>query len=75
MALELREVLSYAVGAPVPEAFAQRLLAKREHWDPEFVRRLNDLAYELRPDLAVWEVEVDEHGVLSERLLPFLEGA
>ena len=72
MTISLREVLSYAFGASVPEAFARRLLEGRSRWDPEFARRLNDLAYELRPDLAVWELTLDDEGRLCERLLPLI---
>lgn len=70
--MDLRELLSYALSARVPEGFARRLLDQRQCWDPEFERRLNDLAYELRPDLAVWELTVGEDGCLKERLLPLL---
>ncbi len=69
---DLREVLSYALGGSAPERFVERLVAQRE-WDSEFAARLEALAYELRPDLAVWEVEVDEQGQLFERRVPLLE--
>ena len=69
---DLREVLSYALGGSAPERFVERLVAQRE-WDSEFAARLEALAYELRPDLAVWEVLVDEQGQLSERRVPLLE--
>lgn len=69
---DLREVLSYALGGSAPERFVERLVSQRE-WDSEFEARLEALAYELRPDLAVWEVEVDEQGHLKERRVPLLE--
>lgn len=69
---DLREVLSYALGGSAPERFVERLVSQRE-WDSEFEARLEALAYELRPDLAVWEVEADEQGELRERRVPLLE--
>ncbi len=69
---DLREVLSYALGGSAPERFVERLVSQHK-WDSEFATRLEALAYELRPDLAVWEVEVDEQGQLSERRVPLLE--
>lgn len=69
---DLREVLAYALGGSAPERFVERLVSQRE-WDGEFAARLEALAYELRPDLAVWEVEVDEQGQLQERRVPLLE--
>ncbi len=69
---DLREVLSYALCGAAPECFVERLVSRRE-WDGEFKARLEALAYELRPDLAVWEVEVDTQGRLRERRVPLLE--
>ncbi len=69
---ELREVLSYALGGSAPERFVERLVARRD-WDDEFRARLEALAYELRPDLAVWVVEVDAQGRLREHRVPLLE--
>jgi len=69
---ELREVLSYALGGSAPERFVERLVARRD-WDDEFRARLEALAYELRPDLAVWEVDVGEQGQLTEHRVPLLE--
>lgn len=65
--LELRDLLSYAFGAPVPDTFLERFVDRREGWDDEFRRRLDELAYEFRPDLAVWELRVGEEGQLRER--------
>ena len=69
---DLKEVLSYALGGSAPEQFVERLVTRRE-WDSEFEARLEALAYELRPDLAVWEVGVDAQGQLKERRVPLLE--
>ena len=71
---ELKEVLAYALGGNVPEGFLEHLIRHRSAWDAEFTRRLNDLAYELRPDLAVWEIVADEHGYLHEFLIPLVRG-
>ena len=68
----LKEILAYALGGNVPDSFLEHLIRHREAWDAEFVRRLNDLAYELRPDLAVWEIAADEEGRLYEYLLPLI---
>lgn len=70
---DLKEVLSYALGGSAPERFVERLVTRREAWDSEFRARLEVLAYELRPDLAVWEVHVDGRGQLTERRVPLLE--
>lgn len=72
--LRLAELLEYALDADIPDAFLERLLEERPHWDGEFVRRLDELAYEFRPDLAVWYVSADEEGRLHQyRLSPRLE--
>jgi hypothetical protein len=70
---ELKEVLSYALGGQAPERFVERLLTRQDAWDEEFAERLEALAYELRPDLAVWEFTVDDAGHLHERRIPLLE--
>ena len=67
--LELRELLSYALGTEVPEPFARRLLVRRDDWDDAFRERLEDIAYEFRPDLAVWELRPREGGGWTERRL------
>lgn len=69
---DLREVLSYALCGAAPERFVERLVSRRE-WDGEFRARLEALAYEFRPDLAVWEVAANEQGELIERRVPLLE--
>lgn len=71
---DLKEVLAYALGGNVPEGFLEHLIRYQHAWDAEFTRRMNDLAYELRPDLAVWEIVVDEEGQLREYLLPLVNG-
>ncbi len=70
---ELKEILSYAVGGTAPERFVERLITRRDTWDSEFAARLEALAYELRPDLAIWELGVDAHGRLWERRILLLE--
>lgn len=70
---ELQEVLSYALGGSAPDRFVERLVTRRDAWDSEFATRLEALAYELRPDLAVWELDVDDQGQLEERRVPLLE--
>lgn len=65
--LELRDLLAYALGGEAPEGFVERLLRRRHLWDEEFRRRLEELAYEFRPDLAVWEISAAEDGRLVER--------
>ncbi len=70
---DLREVLSYALGGSAPERFVERLVTRKGEWDSEFKARLEALAYELRPELAVWELAVDAQGQLKERRVPLLE--
>jgi hypothetical protein len=67
--VQLDELLVYALGGQVPEAFVSRLVRSRHLWDDEFRRRLEELAFEFRPDLAVWEITTDEDGELVERPL------
>ncbi len=67
----LADLLEYAFSARVPQAFVDRLLSSPTDWDDEFIRLLDDLAYEFRPDLAVWYLSVDGEGRLSQlRLAP-----
>lgn len=73
MNADLKEVLAYALGGNVPDPFLEHLIRHQGAWDAEFTRRLNDLAYELRPDLAVWEIVVDEQNQLREYLLPLID--
>lgn len=70
---DLKEVLAYALGGSAPERFLDRLVMHKADWDTEFAERLEALAYELRPDLAEWELTVDDRGRLGERRLPLLE--
>lgn len=70
---ELKEVLTYALGGSAPERFVERLVTRRLEWDSEFVARLEALAYEFRPDLAVWELDTDAQGNLTERRVPLLD--
>jgi hypothetical protein len=69
---DLKEVLEYALGGSVPPRFLEHLLTHRDLWDDEFKGRLEACAYELRPDLAVWELSVDESGYLQEERAPLL---
>ena len=72
--LSMTDLLEYALEAEVPEAFVDRLLSGRAAWDDEFVRQLDQLAYEFRPDLAVWYIETDDQGRLRQlRLAPRAE--
>jgi hypothetical protein len=63
----LSELLVYALGGQAPSGFVARLIGSQHLWDDEFRRRLEELAYEFRPDLAIWEIQADEDGVLMER--------
>lgn len=65
--LELRELLVYALGGQAPPGFVTHLVRSRHLWDDEFKRRLEELAYEFRPDLAEWEISTGEDGHLTER--------
>ncbi|ADI13825.1 hypothetical protein [Truepera radiovictrix] len=69
---DLKEVLTYALGGSAPERFLDHLIAHRDAWDGEFWQRLEAFAYELRPELAVWELEVSACGQLRERRVPLL---
>lgn len=69
--LRMSELLEYSLQAKVPDVFVDRLLDNRDHWDDEFRRQLVELAYEFRPDLAVWYLDTDEQGrLLQFRLAP-----
>ena len=65
--LRMSELLEYALDTEVPDVFVDRLLANQDNWDEEFARKLDELAYEFRPDLAVWYMDTDPQG----RLLQF----
>jgi hypothetical protein len=65
--LELRELLDYAFEGQAPVGFVDRLVSARHLWDEEFRRRLEELAYEFRPDLAEWELSTGADGALVER--------
>jgi hypothetical protein len=65
--LELRELLDYAFEGRAPIGFVDRLVSARHLWDEEFKRRLEEIAYEFRPDLAEWEISMDADGALVER--------
>ena len=69
---DLLEVLDFTLGGGAPPRFLEHLIAHQHLWDAEFRRRLELSAYELRPELAVWELGVDETGSLCERRLPLV---
>lgn len=69
----LKDVLTYALGGSAPERFLECLIRRRALWDEVFRHKLDDFAYELWPERAVWELHVDEEGRLEERRLPMLE--
>lgn len=69
--LDSRDLFAYVFFADVPKPFARHLLQHADRWDDVFRKRLDELAYEFRPDLAVWEVSVAPDGSLGERRLPF----
>lgn len=72
--LELSELLEYALAGRPPPGFVDQLIRSRDSWDHEFKRRLEELAYEFRPDLAVWEICAGDDGGLSERrIAPVLD--
>ena len=69
--LKMAELMEYALDARVPEIIVKRMLSNRFNWDHEFTHWLDELAYEFRPDLAVWYVTVDASGRLTQlRLAP-----
>ena len=68
----LRDVLRYALGGSAPNGFLDHLIDRQHRWDDELWRKLDEFAYEFRPDLAVWEVTVDDDGILCEQRLPLL---
>ena len=67
---DLLEVLDFTLGGCAPPRFLEHLVEHRHLWDAEFRRKLELRAYELRPELAVWELSVDEAGRVRERRLP-----
>ena len=69
--LKMAQLMEYALNTRVPEVFVERMLSNRFSWDHEFTRWLDELAYEFRPDLAVWYVTADTEGRLTQlRLAP-----
>ncbi len=69
---ELLEVLDFTLGGSAPPRFLEHLLEHRHLWDAEFWRQLELRAYELRPELAVWELSVDDAGRLREVRQPLV---
>lgn len=70
--LDLKDLLTYALGGSAPEGFLEHLVEHRATWDEVFVAKLESYAYEFRPDLAIWEICADEQGILFEQRLPLL---
>lgn len=69
----LQELLAHALSAEVPDSFLKHLVKHRKNWDDTFKQRIDELAYEIRPDLAVWELYVSKKGELREQRLPLIE--
>ncbi len=69
----LQELLSHALGGNVPQSFLEHLVKHRDAWDDTFTAKLDELAYEIRPDLAVWEIKVNRKGDFVEERLPLIE--
>ena len=69
---DLLEVLDFTLGGATPPRFLEHLVEHRHLWDAEFWRQLEVCAYELRPELAVWEISVDESGNLREQRQPLV---
>ncbi len=72
--LDVKDVLCYALGGDVPEKFLDRLVEKNANWDEEFKGKLDEYAYEFRPELAIWELDVNRRGYLEEKRLPLIDG-
>ncbi len=70
--INLKEVLSYATGTDVPDSFVRQVLEQRPHWDPVFRAQLEAYAYELYPELATWQITIDQHGRLREKRNPLI---
>ncbi len=71
--LDVKDVLCYALGGDVPEKFLKRLIENNASWDSEFKGKLDEYAYEFRPELAIWELDVDRKGHLEEKRLPLVD--
>ena len=69
---DLLEVLDFTLGGSAPPRFLEHLVEHKHLWDEEFRRKLEQRAYELRPELAVWELSVDEAGNLRESRQPLV---
>jgi len=68
-----QDLLSHALSADVPDSFLKHLVKHRANWDDTFTRHLDELAYEIRPDLATWEITINQQGKLSEQRMPLVE--
>lgn len=70
---DIKDALNYALGGDVPESFLEHLIQHIHLWDSEFMRRLDEYAYELYPELAIWELEVTSENELVEKRLPYTQ--
>ena len=71
---DLKDILNHVLGGNVPQRFLDHLIAHRADWDHTFEQKIDEFAYEIMPDLAVWELAVNSDGQLSERRISFLDG-
>lgn len=69
---KLKEILEFALGGSVPDGVLNHLLQNRASWDDEFKRKLDELAFEIAPDLATWTITVEPSGQLREERIPFI---
>ncbi len=70
--VDLKDAITYALGGDVPESFLDHLVKHSYLWDDEFINRLDECAYELCPELAVWEIELTQDNKLIEKRLPLI---
>ena len=63
---DFQELFSFSFEAEVSRELTRRLLERKAVWDDVFIATLEERAYELRPDLAVWQLLVDGQGELQE---------
>ncbi len=70
--VDLKDAITYALGGDVPESFLEHLVRHSYLWDNEFILRLDECAYELCPELAIWEIEVSPENQLYEKRLPLI---
>ena len=71
--VDLKDAITYALGGDVPETFLDHLVKHSHLWDNKFIDRLDECAYELCPELAIWEIKVTEENKLIEKRLPLVK--